>query len=116
MSETLKYIGSKIRELRQERELTIEGLAIMGNVAKSYLGRLERGEVNCSVDTLVDISNALDVHITSLFPSPEQNNELIKKINSQKDKELISEVLEYCLNPKSKRDLELIVGLIRSMK
>ncbi len=44
----LVALGAALRDLRKERSLTQEALAIEAEIERSYLGAIERGEVNLS--------------------------------------------------------------------
>lgn len=72
MSEISKQIGQLIRKYRVEKNITQENLALLCGIDRSYLGRIERGEVNISIEKLYEIANTLKVHIGELLP--EQNN------------------------------------------
>ncbi|ANF83452.1 transcriptional regulator (plasmid) [Acinetobacter sp. NCu2D-2] len=68
MSEISKQIGQLIRKHRVEKKITQENLALLCCIDRSYLGRIERGEVNLTVEKLYEISNALEVEAKSLLP------------------------------------------------
>ena len=57
----LKIIGANVRAFRQLRNLTQEELAKKAKLHKAYIGFVERGERNISVDTIVVIADALGV-------------------------------------------------------
>lgn len=64
----LKEIGNRIRVLRQEREISQQNLAAMCNFEKSNMSRIEAGGSNVTIKTLLTISQALEIHISELFP------------------------------------------------
>ncbi|MFH1007116.1 MAG: helix-turn-helix transcriptional regulator [Candidatus Latescibacterota bacterium] len=68
MSPLLVEIGRKIRELRKAKGLTQERLAEMADLHPTYVGSIERGEVNASINTLQRIADALQVKVENLFP------------------------------------------------
>ncbi|MFV5467566.1 helix-turn-helix domain-containing protein [Acinetobacter towneri] len=69
MSEISKQVGRLIRKYRVEKNITQENLALLcGGIDRSYLGRIERGEVNLSVEKLYEIANTLEVHVRDLLP------------------------------------------------
>lgn len=57
--ETTKLIEVKIRQFRKLRNITQEQLAEASDSTGSYIGKLERGEVNVQIRTLEKIAEAL---------------------------------------------------------
>lgn len=62
-----KALGQRIRHQRKLMSMTQEELAAVSDVSTSYIGHIERGIKRCSLDTLVCISNALDISPNSLL-------------------------------------------------
>lgn len=62
-----KEIGKRIRELRLSKGFTQEQLAEKSKRHFTYIGRVERGEKNISVQSLSDILSALDTSFQSFF-------------------------------------------------
>ncbi|MCU4716030.1 helix-turn-helix domain-containing protein [Bacillus cereus] len=62
-----KKLGSRIREERLKLNLTQEILAEDINISVSYMGQIERGERNLSLDTLVKLSYRLSVTVDYLL-------------------------------------------------
>ncbi len=60
-------IGGKVRALRQQRGMTIEQLARAAGLTMSFISQVERGLVNLSLDSLRQISRALDVPMFQMF-------------------------------------------------
>lgn len=56
-------MGRRIRELRQSRGLSQEQLGNLAGIAVSQVGRIERGEINTTLSTLVIIARALDASV-----------------------------------------------------
>lgn len=61
-------IGSKIRETRKNKSISQEQLALLTTIDRSYLGRIERGEVSITVEKLYQISQTLNVAPKILLP------------------------------------------------
>jgi len=57
----LESIGSNIRKFRLMKKLRQEDLAEKAGLSTNYVGALERGEKVPSLETLIDILNALGV-------------------------------------------------------
>ncbi|GMQ61778.1 helix-turn-helix domain-containing protein [Vallitalea maricola] len=52
ISDILKIIGGRIKQFRKSKKLSQEELAFMASVDPTHLGRVERGESNCSIEML----------------------------------------------------------------
>lgn len=59
-------IGSKLRGLRAERDLSQRDLATMSGVAESTIYRIERGERSARMDQLEPLCEALEVEVYDL--------------------------------------------------
>ncbi|HCA5151955.1 TPA: helix-turn-helix transcriptional regulator [Acinetobacter baumannii] len=68
MSELSVSIGRLIRIRRIEEKITQESLALQCGIDRSYMGRIERGEVNLTVLKLYEIANILKVNPRELLP------------------------------------------------
>ena len=60
-------MGRRIKILRHERRMSQEQVAKKINISLSYFGNIERGNRIPSIDTLVDIANALGVGLDYLL-------------------------------------------------
>lgn len=67
MTELAIALGRNIRKIRKEKNLSQEKLALMCGLDRSYMGRIERGEVNITVLKLYEISKVLEVDIRILL-------------------------------------------------
>jgi transcriptional regulator with XRE-family HTH domain len=56
-----KLVGMRIRELRVAKGISQEALADEAGVHRTYMGSVERGERNISLDNIVRIARALKV-------------------------------------------------------
>ncbi len=54
-------IGKNIRKYRTLKKLNQDKLAEMVDLSVNYLGQIERGEKSASLETLINIANALEV-------------------------------------------------------
>lgn len=59
MIDLAQQIGHAIRSCRVEQKISQEKLALLCNIDRSYLGRIERGEVNITVLKLYEIAKIL---------------------------------------------------------
>ena len=67
-----RAIGEKLREIRQERKMSLRDLADKAEISASMLSQIETGKVFPSVRSLYGIATALSVSIDYFFP--EQGN------------------------------------------
>ena len=68
----MALIGTKLRELRQEHNLTLQQVADATGFALSYLSQLERDKVSISVDNLERLAQFYAVHMVHFFRAPEE--------------------------------------------
>jgi transcriptional regulator with XRE-family HTH domain len=66
-NEFLRKFGKNLRRIRQEGKLSQEALADKAEFPRSQIARIERGEVNPTINTLKRISDVLGVDISILF-------------------------------------------------
>ncbi len=62
MSDFLKLVGEKVRMVRKQRGLTQEELAEKAGLQNTYIGGIERGERNISLETLEKVAKGLEVN------------------------------------------------------
>jgi transcriptional regulator with XRE-family HTH domain len=65
----IKKTGERIRTIRKIKGLTQEELAERADLSDKFIGEIERGEVNPSLDSLYKISQGLEINIIELFPN-----------------------------------------------
>lgn len=58
-----QQIGQRIRQERTRQRFTQEQLAEMAGVNESYIGQIERGAKNPSLESIIKIANALGVSL-----------------------------------------------------
>ena len=61
-----KILGETLRASRKEAGLSQERLAELADLHPNYIGEVERGEKNISIDALLRIARALDVPMAHL--------------------------------------------------
>lgn len=62
-----KSIGNRIKKARRDQGMTQEMLSELINVTPTHISRIENGSSSPSLQTLVDICNALDITIDDLM-------------------------------------------------
>ncbi len=68
-------LGKRIRDERLLQRLTLEKLAERTDKSINFIGQIERGEGKPSLETLVDIANALGVTVDSLLSDSVRSTE-----------------------------------------
>jgi transcriptional regulator with XRE-family HTH domain len=68
----LVKLGKRIREHRLLKGYSQEGLAAEAGVGRSYMGRIERGEQNISIQNLILLALTLKVEVGELIPPLKQ--------------------------------------------
>lgn len=63
----LVALGEAIRRIRLSKDISQEKLALLAEVDRSYVGRVERGDNNVAVLTLARLAGALDISISELM-------------------------------------------------
>ena len=68
MSELTVSFGLRVREQRKLKKISQEKLAFLSNIDRSYMGRIERGEVNITIEKIYELAKSLDVSVKDLLP------------------------------------------------
>lgn len=61
-------LGKNIRQARKEKGYSQEGLALHAKLDRSYVGRIERGEANITVELLYKLAAVIKCDAKSLLP------------------------------------------------
>lgn len=104
-----KQIGERLRAYRNQKGWSQEELAERAGVHPTYIGQLERGEKNATIESISRVSDALGIPLSVLFENisvqPVQNGipskcyEIIQK-QPLKDQETLLEFLNMIVNYK----------------
>ena len=65
-----EIFGANVRRVRLKRGMTLESLATEAGLAYSYMGEIERGQRNPSLDVADRIAKALESDPATLFCTP----------------------------------------------
>lgn len=103
MSNLKLIIGEKIRDQRKIKGFTQKELSKKANVQHTYLGDVERGSRNISLESLEKIMEALDIAASDLF---DFKTVKINDSNSELDL-VINEHVEF-LKTKQLEDVKMI--------
>jgi len=67
MKDIKSQLGENIKEFRQKAHLSQEELADLALLHRTYIGSVERGERNISLENIVQIAKALNVTPSDLL-------------------------------------------------
>lgn len=100
-------IGNKIKEMRIEKGLTQEELADRSELTKGFISQIERDLTSPSVDSLLDILEALGTD-PSLFFKREENEKIIFKGEDffESENEELGYVLDWVVPNAQKNQME----------
>lgn len=68
MDNLAKALGERIRAQRKICRMSQDALALACSIDRSYMGRIERGEVSITVEKLYRIASMLSCNPASLLP------------------------------------------------
>jgi len=78
-------VGGRLRQMRQERDMSMRALARASGLSTNALSMIERGRTSPSVSTLYKISEALGVPITAFFRlEPPRQEVVFRKANERR--------------------------------
>ena len=101
-----KVLGKNIQKERIKHQMTQKQLAEHVHVSPSYIGQIERGERNVSLEILVQIANSLNNPIDS-FLRYNYNKNLQRKVLYR---EITKQLQSY-----SNKELQLLLHLVREI-
>ena len=71
MMNITKELGLRIRYYRKEKHLTQEQLSEICNLHPTYIGQIERGEKNATVESIYKIATGLEIPVSKLLENIE---------------------------------------------
>ena len=71
--EVRSLVAWNLRRLRVAKNISQDELALSSGVERAYVGHLERGTKNPTIDTLAKLAAALDSEIIELFREVPEN-------------------------------------------
>ncbi len=110
MSDFLKLVGARIRYLRKAKGWTLEDFEEKSGLQYSYIGGIERGNRNISLETIEKIVNALDIEAVELFQFEE-----IDVDNDLLDKKQLIEIHKSMLLERNIDELNLVHKTVKDI-
>ncbi|SHN74292.1 Helix-turn-helix [Paenibacillus sp. ov031] len=102
-----EYVGEQVRNIRKSKNYTQEQLGEKVGLPQPYIGGIERGERNISLDTLERLLEALEVSPSEFFRG--YNDNYFSENEKAKESVLIN--LSELLSKRPIRDIEMIQQL-----
>ncbi|ASG02093.1 helix-turn-helix transcriptional regulator [Vibrio parahaemolyticus] len=68
MKDLAKKFGHNVRSMRKDKGISQDKLALSADIDRSYVGRIERGEVNITLEKAYQIAEVLRCDVRDLLP------------------------------------------------
>ncbi|MEJ2765231.1 helix-turn-helix transcriptional regulator [Photobacterium sp. MCCC 1A19761] len=68
MKDLAKRFGEKLRVKRKKMGISQDKLALLADIDRSYVGRIERGEVNITLEKVYQLAEVLACDVRELLP------------------------------------------------
>lgn len=98
-----KKLGKRIREERLRLNLTQEHLSEEIGISTAYLGQIERGERNITLDKLITLTNRLGVTVDFLL------NDYVTVANE----DIYQKIMLQLFDGRSTKEKELAVNIVK---
>lgn len=82
----LEEIGGRIRNLRKQRDWSIESLALEANLSISQISEIERGLRDAQITTYKKIADAFGISLAVLFSSDSSDEKIEDELMEIHDK------------------------------
>lgn len=63
----IQWVGTRVRQFRTQKNLSLDGLATMSGISKKHLGELERGRGNPTLEVVEKVAGNLGVPVEELL-------------------------------------------------
>ena len=107
-SSVLTTLGKNVKQIRLLKGLSQENLASELQKSINFVSLLENGKTGLSVQTIIDICNALEIDANTLFSGiinsqEKEDSFIINSFNlvNEKDKEIITNLTNYIIDSKN---------------
>lgn len=68
MKHLAKRFGQKLKDKRKSLGVSQDKLSLLSGIDRSYVGRIERGEVNITLEKAYELAEALGCDIRDILP------------------------------------------------
>jgi transcriptional regulator with XRE-family HTH domain len=105
--------GEKIREVRENRKITMKEVAEKAGLSESLISQIERNKVSPAIDTLLKIIDILDIDLDYIFSDfkKDRSVNLVRKGEGNKmiQGHVIYEQLSHTVSEKEEHDIEAYI-------
>jgi transcriptional regulator with XRE-family HTH domain len=112
------YVGENLRIKREEKDYSRKDVQDIAGISQQYLGEIERGEGNPTLDILYRLSDVYNISIAELIGDKTVYNEkistLLSKYNFTQKQDILR--LLNVLELLNKYEIELLIRLIKEFK
>ena len=63
----LKKFGENLRKLRKQKKLSLRQMSYACSIDNSKIAKIEKGKINITYTTLLQLAHALEIHPSSLL-------------------------------------------------
>ncbi|OZQ67689.1 transcriptional regulator [Paenibacillus sp. VTT E-133280] len=104
MSDVVKRVGDRIRRLRKDKGLSQEQLAELSGLHTNYVGQVERGEKNLTIETLQKVVGGLGVSLEEFF----------RYLDPMEGKDTLGQIVEM-LSERSAQDQVMALRVLQTV-
>ncbi len=105
METIAEIFGKRVRSLRKQRSLSQEKLSELCDLHPTYIGQIERGEKNASLETIMSLCKGLDVPPSLLF----------ENIGAVSEKTIPGDIYDIVIEM-SENEQKAVYDIIKSIK
>ena len=101
-----KMIGARIGEIRKQKRMTQEELSGKMGVSPKYLSSIERGRENPTLNTLISLTESLNINMSELF-------DIIEVEDPSRRKNILTALLKEADEGQVKLALKILSTIIK---
>ena len=109
MNKIRKLFGNRVKELRKAKNISQEELGERAGLHYTYIGGVERGERNISLESIEKIASGLEVNTGELFPFVSKKEKIPEKDSLRN--EIINMLYEF-----DAKTLRLLSKILKDVK
>lgn len=84
MSDSInQLVAGNLKNLREEKKISLDRLSELTGVSKSMLGQIERGDSSPTIATLWKIANGLKISFTTLLEAPQSDTTVLRRAEAE---------------------------------